>query len=158
MKKLKILLIIAIFLLIPLVALAHSGRTDSNGGHYNRSTGEYHYHHGYPAHQHPNGVCPYETSTVNEDPPIETTSEDNTSINTRKFQEETYQNHIERLEDEISYKQDTIGELNKEINDYKQTIEEYKNKVNLLIFALVSIIVIMGGIICSISKSKKNGQ
>ena len=23
---------------------AHSGRTDSNGGHYNRSTGEYHYH------------------------------------------------------------------------------------------------------------------
>lgn len=38
---------------------AHSGRTDANGGHYNRSTGEYHYHHGYPAHQHPNGVCPY---------------------------------------------------------------------------------------------------
>ena len=38
----------------------HSGRTDSNGGHYNRSTGEYHYHHGYSAHQHPNGICPHE--------------------------------------------------------------------------------------------------
>lgn len=25
-------------------ALAHSGRTDANGGHYNRKTGEYHYH------------------------------------------------------------------------------------------------------------------
>ena len=41
-------------------ALAHSGRTDSKGGHYNRSTGEYHYHHGYSAHDHPGGVCPYE--------------------------------------------------------------------------------------------------
>ena len=39
---------------------AHPGRTDSNGGHYNRSTGEYHYHHGYPEHQHTNGVCPYD--------------------------------------------------------------------------------------------------
>lgn len=41
------------------VAVSHSGRTDSNGGHYDRSTGSYHYHHGYPAHQHKNGVCPY---------------------------------------------------------------------------------------------------
>ena len=31
---------------------AHPGRTDGNGGHTNRSTGEYHYHHGYPAHDH----------------------------------------------------------------------------------------------------------
>lgn len=41
---------------------AHSGGTDANGGHYNRSTGEYHYHHGYPAHQHVDGVCPYDKS------------------------------------------------------------------------------------------------
>ena len=40
--------------------LAHSGRTDSNGGHWNHSTGEYHYHHGYPPHQHENGECPYD--------------------------------------------------------------------------------------------------
>ena len=33
-------------------ALAHSGRTDSQGGHYDSETGEYHFHHGYPAHQH----------------------------------------------------------------------------------------------------------
>lgn len=38
---------------------AHSGRTDSSGGHYNSSTGEYHYHHGYSAHQHIDGICPY---------------------------------------------------------------------------------------------------
>lgn len=41
-------------------ALAHGGKTDSKGGHTDRSTGEYHYHHGYSAHQHPNGVCPYD--------------------------------------------------------------------------------------------------
>lgn len=46
------------------VAYAHSGRTDSNGGHKDNKNksglGSYHYHcGGYPAHLHPNGVCPY---------------------------------------------------------------------------------------------------
>ncbi len=60
MKLRKILLtVISLLLLFSLPAYAHSGRTDGAGGHYNRSTGEYHYHHGHPAHQHPNGVCPY---------------------------------------------------------------------------------------------------
>lgn len=31
---------------------SHSGRTDSSGGHWDSSTGEYHYHHGYTAHDH----------------------------------------------------------------------------------------------------------
>ena len=45
---------------------AHPGRTDSSGGHTNHSTGEYHYHHGYSAHDHydmdGDGVidCPYD--------------------------------------------------------------------------------------------------
>ena len=43
-----------------ILVYAHPGGTDSNGGHYNRSTGEYHYHHGYPEHQHINGTCPYQ--------------------------------------------------------------------------------------------------
>ena len=40
-------------------ALAHSGGTDSQGGHTDHSTGEYHYHHGYPPHDHIDGRCPY---------------------------------------------------------------------------------------------------
>ena len=52
----KSLPLIAIMLLmsmvIPSSVLAHGGKTDSNGGHTDSSTGEYHYHHGYPAHQH----------------------------------------------------------------------------------------------------------
>lgn len=57
-------LLLALFLLITPV-FAHPGRTDSAGGHYDRSTGEYHYHHGYSAHQHydmdGDGIpdCPY---------------------------------------------------------------------------------------------------
>jgi hypothetical protein len=37
---------------VALVVNAHPGRTDSNGGHIDNSTGEYHYHHGYRAHNH----------------------------------------------------------------------------------------------------------
>lgn len=58
-RLLAVLLIIPIVLLLSTTVSAHSGRTDSNGGHYNHETGEYHYHHGYPEHQHINGQCPY---------------------------------------------------------------------------------------------------
>lgn len=46
--------------LMVFVAFAHPGRTDASGGHKNHSTGDYHYHHGYPAHYHKNGICEYD--------------------------------------------------------------------------------------------------
>lgn len=58
-------LAILLFCTLSISAIAHSGRTDSNGGHTNHSTGEYHYHHGYSAHDHydmnGDGIkdCPY---------------------------------------------------------------------------------------------------
>lgn len=68
MRKKLPALALACFLIFvaPLSVSAHKGRTDSNGGHTNHSTGEYHYHHGYPAHQHSDmdgdGIldCPYD--------------------------------------------------------------------------------------------------
>lgn len=55
-----ILMSIVVIILGSCVAVfAHPGKTDSDGGHFDRSTGEYHYHHGYSAHQHKNGTCPY---------------------------------------------------------------------------------------------------
>lgn len=51
-KLLSVILVFFIVCLLPIPVSAHRGRTDSNGGHYDRSTGEYHYHHGYPEHQH----------------------------------------------------------------------------------------------------------
>lgn len=46
------------------ITFAHSGRTDSDGGHRDnknkRGLGNYYYHcGGHPAHLHTNGVCPY---------------------------------------------------------------------------------------------------
>ena len=55
-RIIDIVLCAVILFIIP--AYAHSGMTDANGGHYER--GEYHYHHGYPAHQHVDGECPYD--------------------------------------------------------------------------------------------------
>lgn len=51
---------IALVMLSAVVAFAHSGDTDSKGGHHVSGTSEYHYHHGYPAHDHVNGECPYD--------------------------------------------------------------------------------------------------
>lgn len=70
MKKFSIRNLATIFTLILLVfstvitAFAHSGRTDSSGGHKDNKNksglGSYHYHcGGYPAHLHKNGYCPY---------------------------------------------------------------------------------------------------
>lgn len=52
----------------PLTTEAHGGRTDSRGGHKDNKNksglGSYHYHcGGYPAHLHPDGVCPYSNSS-----------------------------------------------------------------------------------------------
>lgn len=44
LKMLPMKLILATLLLISTLTTAHSGRTDSSGGHNNRSTGGYHYH------------------------------------------------------------------------------------------------------------------
>ena len=55
--------ILSVFLVLfgfNFIVCAHSGDTDAQGGHHNYSNNEYHYHHGYPAHQHKDGNCPYE--------------------------------------------------------------------------------------------------
>lgn len=51
MKRILAALVLAVYLL-PILAYAHRGNTDSNGGHTDSSTGEYHYHHGYEPHDH----------------------------------------------------------------------------------------------------------
>ena len=80
MKKLKRIIVILVVTLSMTVAMpsyftdsvltveAHSGRTDSSGGHKDNKNksglGGYHYHcGGHPAHLHTNGICPYENST-----------------------------------------------------------------------------------------------
>lgn len=69
MKKqaLSALTALTIILSLPCSAYAHSGRTDSNGGHKDNKNksglGSYHYHcGGNPAHLHSNGKCPYDST------------------------------------------------------------------------------------------------
>lgn len=58
MRKLFLFVTICLFSLC--VSYAHSGRTDSSGGHRDNKRGGYHYHcGGNPAHSHKNGTCPY---------------------------------------------------------------------------------------------------
>lgn len=65
-KKIFILFMCACLSFSSSLSYAHSGRTDSSGGHHdyqNKSgLGSYHYHHGMGPHLHKNGVCPYSTS------------------------------------------------------------------------------------------------
>jgi hypothetical protein len=51
-KSFHVFFIICALLSLILQVEAHSGRTDSKGGHHDRSDGSYHYHHGYSAHDH----------------------------------------------------------------------------------------------------------
>lgn len=67
-KIISNLLIILSIISICVNVYAHSGRTDSNGGHKDNKNksglGSYHYHcGGHPAHLHTNGVCPYASSS-----------------------------------------------------------------------------------------------
>lgn len=64
MKIKRIMALATALLMCTTTAFAHSGRTDSRGGHRDNKNvsglGPYHYHcGGYPAHLHTNGVCPY---------------------------------------------------------------------------------------------------
>ena len=64
LKKVVTLIVIAMVVSMPIANLAHSGRTDSSGGHKDKNNvsglGGYHYHcGGHPAHLHTGGVCPY---------------------------------------------------------------------------------------------------
>lgn len=154
MKRIFCIVIIVISMLT--ITYAHSGRTDSSGGHYNRSTGEYHYHHGYSAHQHnADGSCPYEV-TVETNTEPETTqelvvvdsSEDNNEIN-------ELNKKITTLQEQIDAKQETIGKLNNEIDDNFYEIEQLKDDKKALHFIYWFVIICMGLAIWNLKKEDK---
>lgn len=62
------LFVVISIICVSLSTYAHSGRTDSSGGHRDNQNksglGSYHYHcGGHPPHLHNNGVCPYSTAS-----------------------------------------------------------------------------------------------
>ena len=79
-KQAVAIILALLVLFLPLASNAHSGRTDSSGGHRDNKNksglGSYHYHHGYGPHLHINGKCPYSVTA--------TDTEKSTSTNTGK--------------------------------------------------------------------------
>lgn len=115
MKKLNksklavIIVTILVLTMIPLSNFAHSGRTDSNGGHKDNNNksglGPYHYHcGGYPAHLHTGGVCPYSSAA--------TTSVQSTSTSTQSTSTKTTPAEVKasKIEIDIADLQILIGE------------------------------------------------
>lgn len=89
LKKVIIISIIIISLIMPLNCLAHSGRTDSSGGHKDNKNasglGPYHYHcGGHPAHLHDGGVCPYSATSATSSTPVETSTQTPAQTTTTK--------------------------------------------------------------------------
>lgn len=99
----KIVLLFIVFVICSSVSFAHPGRTDSNGGHYDRSTGEYHYHNdGY----------------------IEESSMDNDQNGALKLNsDESY------LQREIENKQNTINSLQEQMYSKQSTISKLNNTI-----------------------------
>lgn len=115
MKKFfKIILSVVLCLsFFTLYVNAHPGRTDSRGGHRNHSTGEYHYHHGYSAHDHydmdGDGVidCPYEFDDKTNHNNNSSSNSNNSSITSNKTNNSTTtsENNTEKTKDKK-----TVGE------------------------------------------------
>ena len=154
LQKIKIMFEVFIFLIIfSTVTFAHSGRTDSNGGHKDKNNvsglGGYHYHcGGYPAHLHTNGVCPYNSNanTVNEKADY-TARNSNISNNSSKNKDTTsqslesqYTTSIEKndLQEENNQKEKSVSEAlesstsesteKKKVTEQTEETEENKEK------------------------------
>lgn len=92
-KNKKYLLLICILLVLFLASVvsvfAHPGRTDSNGGHWNRSTGTYHYHTGEYA-----GRNSSSSSTNSTQEPFEPPYEPPTNENQHEKEDSTEKNKV----------------------------------------------------------------
>ena len=99
-RKLIAVTMCLLILCCPLTLFAHSGRTDSNGGHKDNQNksglGPYHYHcGGNPPHLHDGGVCPYASSAAPQDMTSQsTTSQESSAAATQRVTPAVVQEEI----------------------------------------------------------------
>ena len=149
----KIILLLILFISILTMSFAHSGKTDSNGGHYDSSTGEYHYHHGYPAHQHnADGSCPYETKLVINDT---TNNNDDEIYEIKGSNEEYYINKLNEMEEQIESLNSEIDSKDLEIEDLKEQVENVNSNKETLNEMYIFIIIVIICILYFTNKNKK---
>lgn len=146
MKRI-IVCIVCILIAMPSVVFAHSGGTDSNGGHHDYNNvsglGDYHYHHGYGPHLHENGVCPYDDAATNLETNVEQYLKENPIEIPDDYEEETYTSAENEetytfTEDELfSYMQDYAYDSPSALNvvrmeDYEELKQENKKLEEML--------------------------
>ncbi len=126
-------------LLINTFSLAHSGRTDAYGGHYNHSTGTYHYHSGSYYGEY---TGPVEEGGVKIDGVKETKDIPKVNMNdTRDINQIIIDNN--NLEKELESKRKSITNMNNKINEQKEEINELKDSKRLIHIVYLVIILIM---------------
>lgn len=137
MRK-KLVLFLMIFLAIANnYSLAHSGRTDGYGGHYNRSTGTYHYHNGSYSGEF---TAPVEEGGTR----IDNSNEQNDELTVNRNDTSKIDSILlENARDEIDRKTESIQKLNNEINEQKKEIQSLKEDKKWLHIIYITIIIIM---------------
>lgn len=166
-RTLTILCAIIVVLSSITTAFAHSGRTDSNGGHRDNQNksglGYYHYHcGGYPAHLHSNGYCPYKSTPQSNS--SNTSSNQSTAsgrvdellelAEQRAIQQDAYKYKAEAERAKVQA-EEALAEAQEEAERAKAQAEQeakqkgtYKTVVYLLSFAIVALV-------CYLLKLKK---
>lgn len=127
-NKVKIVSILLIALSVTSIGInsyAHSGRTDSSGGHKDNKNksglGSYHYHcGGNPAHLHTNGVCPYSSSSPSSKSSTSSSSPSSKS-STSNFQSSSTQT--------TTTVPSTVAVTGIQINENIESIEVGKSKI-----------------------------
>lgn len=152
-------------LIISVPVSAHPGDTDAAGGHIDHSTGEYHYHHGYSAHQHVDGICPYDfddktsqSSSSSESGISSSISRTDTSTNSSIRSVTVYTEQLKAYEDQIAELEVDMAQLNKKHAYQIELLEQQQNISRILTYALffLSIIVIWISVISH--KRKKEAK
>lgn len=105
------------------ITFAHSGRTDSTGGHKDNKNksglGSYHYHcGGHPAHLHTNGVCPYSSN-----------SSKTTKKNSKKASKSSSSSSSSGSKADIKNESATVSNIEKEA-EIPTTIDAESIKIN----------------------------
>lgn len=178
-KKKVTFILAAMLLIICTNVYAHPGRLDSNGGHYNRKTGEYHYHRGTGSSSSSNSssnstsggyTSSYYTNKISEK--NETIKKYKTKLNNlenknlklkqqnEKLKKTIIDNEKEKAEELKSFKENN-EKLSYENINLKENNNELTEKINTIndsiltsIFASTILIVILGLISLKLFKNK----
>jgi peptidoglycan hydrolase CwlO-like protein len=137
MKQKIILITVIILTFMNTFSLAHQGRTDRYGGHYDHSTGTYHYHNGSYSGEF---TAPVEEGGTR----IDNSNEQNDKLTVNRNDTSNIDSILlENARDEINRKTESIQELNNKINEQEKEIQSLKEDKRWLHIIYIAIIIVM---------------